>query len=200
MHRNPLLSGRVTRRGFFENAADGLCGAALAALLNRDVYGAATLPADDPDLPAGHRRFYDLKPRPTHFEPKARRVIQLFMNGGPSQMDLWDPKPMLDKHNGEAYFEKIAGDVTSPNQTGGLMRSPFKFAQYGKSGTWVSELAPNVAKHVDDLCLIRSMHTLHSNHEPALFVIHSGRTTPGRPSIGSWAIFGLGTENQNLPA
>jgi len=115
-------------------------------------------------------------------------------------MDLFDPKPALDKHNGEAYFDKVAGDVTSPAQAGGLMRSPFQFAQHGKSGMWISELMPNLAKHVDDICMIRSMNTLHSNHEPALFVIHSGRTIPGRPSMGAWMIFGLGTENQNLPA
>jgi hypothetical protein len=115
-------------------------------------------------------------------------------------MDLFDPKPALDKHNGEAYFDKVAGDVTSPAQAGGLMRSPFHFAQYGKSGMWVSELMPNLAKHVDNICMIRSMHTLHSNHEPALFVTHSGRTIQGRPSMGAWTIFGLGTENQNLPA
>ncbi len=199
MERNHYAPLEVTRRHFFERIVDGVSGAALATLLNRDLYGATSLP-DEAGLPAGHRRFYDLKPRAPHFEPKAKRVIHLSMNGGPSQMDLFDPKPALDKHNGEAYFDKVAGDVTSPAQAGGLMRSPFQFAQYGKSGMWVSELMPNLAKHVDDICMIRSMHTLHSNHEPALFVIHSGRTIQGRPSMGAWTIFGLGTENQNLPA
>ena len=122
------------------------------------------------------------------------------MNGGPSQMDLFDPKPVLTKHHGEAYFDKVAADLTGPEQAGGLMKSPFQFAQYGKSGMWVSELLPYLSKHVDDLCMVRSMFTTHPNHEPALFQIHSGRTIPGRPSLGSWVVYGLGSENQSLPA
>ena len=189
---------QLSRRGFFDRVADGLCGTALASLLSRDLYG-ATLEAADEGLPDGHRRIYDLKPRPPHFAPKAKAVIHLFMNGGPSQMDLFDPKPMLDKHNGQAYFDKVAADLTGPEQAGGLMRSPFQFAQHGKSGTWISELMPNLAGQADKICVIRSMFTVHPNHEPALFVIHSGRTLPGRPSMGSWTVFGLGSENQNLP-
>ena len=198
-HLTPKL---VSRRGFFERFADGICGTALATLLARDLYGAPTVsPAEDPnDLGGGHRRIYDLKPRAPHFPPKAKSVIHLFMNGGPSQVDLFDPKPMLEKHHGEAYFDKVAADLTGPEAAGGLMRSPFKFAQYGKAGTWVSELMPYLARQVDDIAVIRSMHTLHPNHEPAVFVIHSGRTISGRPSMGSWVLFGLGTENQNLPA
>ena len=186
MLTSEITNRRVTRRNFFGNMADGLCGAALASLLSRDLYGAD--------------RVFDLKPRPPHFGPKAKSVIHLFMNGGPSQMDLFDPKPVLDKHHGEAYFDKVAADLTGPEQAGGLMRSPFQFAQYGKSGMWVSELMPHLAEHVDDLCVIRSMHTTHPNHEPALFEIHSGRTLPGRPSLGSWVVYGLGSENQSLPA
>jgi hypothetical protein len=197
---NHFAPRHVTRRGFFERMADGICGVALTSLLSKDLFGATTLPIAEGDLPAGHRPFYDLKPRPPHFEPKARRVIQLFMNGGPSQMDLFDPKPMLDKHNGEAYFDKVASEVTTTSQAGGLMRSPFQFSQHGKSGMWFSELMPHLAGQADELCMIRSMQTLHSNHEPALFVIHSGRTLPGRATVGAWTIFGLGTENQNLPA
>src|SRR6185503_17357224 len=124
----------------------------------------------------------------------------LFMNGGPSPMDLLDPKLSLDKHHGDSYFDKVAADLTGPEQAGGIMRSPFKFAQYGKSGIWVSEVMPHLAKQVDDICVIRSMHTMHPNHEPALFVIHSGRVIPGRPTIGSWVVYGLGSESQNLPA
>src|ERR1700730_9396021 len=139
--------GNLTRRRFFERMVDGVCGTALATLLSHDLYGAASVLPDD-GLPAGHRRSYDLKPRPPHFEPKAKSIIQLFMNGGPSQMDLFDPKPALDKHNGEPYFDKIAGDVTSVNQAGGLMRSPFQFAQHGKSGIWVSELMPHLTEIV----------------------------------------------------
>jgi hypothetical protein len=189
-----------TRRTFFSHVANGISGMALAHLLGGELGGAELRPPDDEVLPPGHRRVYDLKPRPPHFAPKAKAVIQLFMNGGPSQMDLFDPKPMLDKHHGESYFDKLAGDVQTVNQAGGLMRSPFKFAQYGQSGAWVSELMPHLTKVVDDLTFIRSMETLHFNHEPALFVIHSGRIMPGRASFGSWVVFGLGSENQNLPA
>src|SRR3989441_976395 len=177
-------SRRIPRRGFFERVSGGIHGAALATLLGKDLYGSS----------------YDVKSRRPHFEPKAKAVIHLFMNGGPSQMDLFDPKPTLDKHHGEPYFDKVAADLTGPEGAGGLLRSPFRFAQHGQSGIWVSEVMPHLAKHVDDIAVIRSMFTTHPNHEPALFVIHSGRTIPGRPSLGAWVIYGLGSENQNLPA
>jgi hypothetical protein len=122
------------------------------------------------------------------------------MNGGPSQMDLFDPKKELDKHHGEPYFDKIAGEVETPAQAGALMRSPFKFQQHGQSGMWVSETLPHLAQHVDDIALIRSMHTTSLTHEPALYKIQGGRLLPGYPSLGSWAAYGLGAENQNLPA
>jgi hypothetical protein len=195
---NPQPVQRLTRRHFFERFSDGVCGTALATLLSRDLYGATLQSVDG--LPDGHRRIYDLKPRTPHFAPKAKAVIHLFMNGGPSQMDLFDPKPVLDKHNGEAYFDKVAADLTGPEQAGGLLRSPFQFAQHGKSGVWISNLMPHLASQADKLCVIRSMFTVHPNHEPALFVLHSGRTIPGRPSLGAWTVFGLGSENENLPA
>jgi hypothetical protein len=91
------------------------------------------------------------------------------MNGGPSQMDLFDPKPMLDKHHGEPYFDNLAADLTGPENAGGLLRSPFQFKQHGKSGTWVSELMPHLAQQVDNIAVIRSMFTTHPNHEPASF-------------------------------
>ena len=194
MEMKPTRARVITRRSFFERAVDGLQGAALVSLLSRDLFGAGTAGGEEP------RRVYDLKPRAPHFPAKAKSVIQLFMNGAPSQVDLFDPKPMLDKHHGEPYFEKIANDVSSPKAAGGLMRSPFKFQQYGQSGTWVSELMPHFAKQVDNVAMIRSMNTIHPEHEPALFMVHSGRTMQGRPAIGSWVIYGLGTENQSLPA
>jgi hypothetical protein len=181
-----------TRRDFFDRVADGLYGVALTTLLSRDLYGASA--ATD------ERAIYDLKKRAPHFEPKAKSVIHLFMNGGPSQMDLFDPKPMLEKHHGEPYFDKVAADLTTPETAGGLMRSPFKFKQFGKAGTWVSDALPHFTEVVDDVALIRSMHTMHPNHEPALFAIQSGRIIPGRPSMGSWVVYGLGTENESLPA
>ncbi len=191
----------LSRRNFFQRAADGVHGAALAYLLSRDLFGADTLlAAEHEQRQPGKRRIYDLKPRQPHFAPKAKAVIQLFMNGGPSQVDLFDPKPMLDKHHGEPYFDKIAADVSSPQAAGGLLRSPFKFAQHGQSGAWVSEVMPHISNCVDDIAIIRSMFNSHPNHEPALFKIHSGKLLPGRPSIGAWVAYGLGSENQNLPA
>jgi len=192
----------MSRRSFFERVVDGIGGAALTTLLGQDLYGGFKVLASErpKDLGEGPRRSYDLKPRDPHFEPKARAAIQLFMNGGPSDVDLFDPKPMLDKHHGEAYFDKVAADLTGPEQAGGLLRSPFQFKQYGQSGIWVSDLMPHLAQQVDNIALIRSMFTTHPNHEPALFMIHSGRTIPGRPSLGAWVIYGLGSENQSLPA
>src|SRR5262249_20118779 len=137
---------QLTRRGLFTSMSNGVGTAALATLLGRDLFAAETEPAGP--------RVYDVRPRKPHFEPKATAVIHLFMNGGPSRMDLFDPKPVLDKHHGEAYFDKVAADLTGPEQAGGLLKSPFKFAQYGKSGVWLSELMPHLAKRVDDICVI----------------------------------------------
>ena len=192
----------VTRRGFFERVADGIHGAALVYLLSRDVFGTSGLIAAETagSDQKGRRRVYDLKPRMPHSEPKAKAVIQLFMNGGPSQVDLFDPKPALAKHHGKPYFNRIAADVSSPESAGGLMSSPFKFRQHGESGIWVSEALPHLARHVDDIALVRSMFNSHPNHEPALFKIHSGRLLPGLPAIGAWVVYGLGTQNQSLPA
>jgi hypothetical protein len=199
MHR--LLTTETTRRGFFNRVCDGIYGTALATVLSGDVFGSLSpLMASEmaQDLPEGHRRSYDVKPRSPHFPPKAKAIIQLYMNGGPSQVDLFDPKPTLEKHSGETY--ETSGGQADVDHSGKLLRSPFAFKQYGKSGTWVSEIMPHVAQHVDDIAFIRSMQTVHFNHEQALFMIHSGRPIPGRPSMGSWVVFGLGTENQNLPA
>jgi len=193
---NDSLKRIPTRRDFFNRVGDGLYGVALTTLLSRDIYGApATADAGE-----GTRAIYDLAKRRPHFEPKAKSVIHLFMNGGPSQMDLFDPKPMLEKHHGEPYFDKVAADLTTPESAGGLMRSPFKFKQFGKAGAWVSDAMPHFTEVVDDVALIRSMYTMHPNHEPALFAIQGGRIIPGRPSMGSWVVYGLGTENQSLPA
>src|SRR5262245_58186347 len=138
----------LNRRNFFEYMGTGLCGAALASLLSRDVLGNGSLGSSKPGDP---RPSYDLAPRRPQFEPKAKAVIQLFMNGGPSQMDLFDPKPELDRRHGQSFFEKIAGEVESPGSAGALMRSPFKFAQYGQSGMWVSNAMPHFAECVDDV-------------------------------------------------
>jgi hypothetical protein len=114
-------------------------------------------------------------------------------------MDLFDPKPELNKRHGEAYFDKIAGEVENPAAAGALMRCPYKFAQHGNSGTWVSDAMPHLATRVDDIAVIRSMYTFNLTHEPALFIIQSGRMNPGLPTLGAWVTYGLGSENQNLP-
>ncbi len=201
MQRNDSRSYTLDRRGFFGSVAGGIQAGALAYLLNGDLFGSADLfAAESPHADEPPRKLYDLKPRPSHFPGKAKAVIQLFQNGGPSQVDLFDPKPMLDKHHGEPYYDKIAADVSSPESAGGLLRSPFKFAQHGKSGMWISDALPHLHAHADDIAVIRSMYNTHPNHEPALFAIHSGKLLPGRPAIGAWVTYGLGSENQNLPA
>jgi hypothetical protein len=186
----------ITRRGFFQRVSGGIHGAALTYLFGQDFRSGQHLSAAEGSAnpPA------DLKPRAPHFTAKAKSVIHLFMNGGPSQMDLFDPKPALDKHHGEAYFDKIAGEVEFIKDAGALMRSPFKFARHGQCGAWVSEVMPHLAGVVDDLAFIRSMFTTNLTHEPALYLIHTGKMGPGRPSLGSWVVYGLGSENQNLPA
>jgi hypothetical protein len=130
-----------------------------------------------------------------HFPARAKRVIYLFMNGGPSHVDTFDPKPALKMHEGEK-----PGDQFGRKAKLGYMPSPFTFRPQGRTGVVMSELFPHLARCADDLCLIRSMHTDIPNHEPALLLMHSGNQQPIRPSMGSWVSYGLGCENQNLPA
>ena len=184
------------RRHFFEHVGGGIYGAALGSLLSQDLYGTEEIKPSE----IQSRTEYNLKPRSPHLKGRANSVIHLFMNGGPSQMDLFDPKPELERNHGKSYFEKIAGEVESPGAAGALMRSPFRFSRHGQSGMWMSEIMPHLAGCADDLALIRSMHTTNLTHEPALFQIHSGNTLPGLPSLGGWVTYGLGTVNQNLPA
>jgi hypothetical protein len=131
-----------------------------------------------------------------HFQPRARRVIQLFMNGGPFQADLFDPKPLLHKYAGQ---RPEAVRLRTERQTAGLMPSPFRFRGHGESGLEISELLPNLSRHADRLCVIRSLHTDNPNHGPALLQINNGTISPTVPSMGSWLSYGLGTENENLP-
>ena len=184
-------AGKFTRRGLFHQVGAGLYTAALAQLFSQDIYAAKDRPV---------RSAFDVKPRLPLHRPQVRSVVHLFMNGGPSQMDLFDPKPELEKRHGEDYFDKIASEVEFPQSAGALHKSPFKFSQHGECGMWVSELMPHFAKHVDKVSLIRSMYTTNLTHEPALYKIHSGSEFPGRPSLGAWATYGLGSENQDLPA
>ena len=137
----------------------------------------------------------DAKPKP-HFAPKAKRIIHLFMNGGPFQCDLFDPKPMLNQFAGQKPPE---ADLRTERPTGSLMAVPYAFSKHGNSGLEISELLPQTATCADDLCVIRSMFTDNPNHGPALFMMNNGTITPNRPTLGAWLSYGLGSENANLP-
>lgn len=141
-----------------------------------------------------------LAPKVAHFPAKAKSVIWLFMNGGPSQVDTWDYKPELAKRDGKELegFDKNTGFFT--DQVGPVMKSPFPFAQHGQCGRWVSSLFPHMSKHVDDMAFIHSCHTESNNHSPALFMINTGMTRMGFPCVGSWVTYGLGSTSQDLPA
>ncbi|MFO0903352.1 MAG: DUF1501 domain-containing protein [Pirellulales bacterium] len=134
--------------------------------------------------------------RGPHIAPRAKRVIQLFMNGGPFQADFFDPKPLLNKHAGERPKEV---DFRTENATGGLMAVPYAFQPRGRCGLPVSDLLPHLGQCIDDLCILRAVHCDNPNHGPALFQMNNGTITPTRPSMGSWFLYGLGAENQDLP-
>jgi hypothetical protein len=180
----------ITRRHFFGRTALGLGTAALASLLPQRA-GAATSTGGLADLP--------------HFAPRAKRAIYLFMNGGPSQMDLFDYKPAMDKLFDKDLPESIRNGQRLTTMTSGQTRFPvapskYKFAQHGQCGAWASELMPWTAKMVDKLAFIKSVNTEAINHDPAVTYICTGHQLPGRASLGAWLSYGLGTENQNLPA
>jgi hypothetical protein len=160
-----------------------MMGAGFGLVGYRGLLGAAT--ATDP-----------LAPKPVHFPAKAKRVINLFLNGGPSQVDTFDPKPMLDKYHGKPA---PSGNLRTERKTGNLLKSPFSFKKYGQSGVEVSDIFPQLGSHIDDVCVIRSMFTDRPNHEASLFMQNCGDKMPGRPSMGSWLTYGLGSENANLP-
>jgi hypothetical protein len=171
-----------TRREMLRSIGGGFGAVGLAGLLAEEAMADSANP---------------LAPKPPQFAPKAKRVIFLFMNGGPSHVDTFDPKPELTKHNGESPpASLVKGGKQSTRK---LMGSPFKFEKRGKSGIEVSELYPELSTCIDDLCIIRSMATDIPNHEPALLMMNSGNIQPTRPSMGSWLTYGLGTVNQNLP-
>jgi hypothetical protein len=180
--RNPQSA--ISRRELLQRMGTGL-----------GTLGLATVLADNGLLAAES----PLAPRSSQFKPKAKRLIHLFMNGGPSHVDTFDPKPGLAKYNGKKPPEYFTKDASRRNISGNLMQSPFKFNKMGKSGLEVSEIYPKIGSCIDDICVIRSMHTNIPNHEPALLMMTCGDTQPVRPSMGSWLLYGLGTENQNLP-
>src|SRR5713226_2445749 len=134
--------------------------------------------------------------KPAHFPAKAKHVIFLFLNGGPSHVDTFDPKPILTKFHGKPM---PTPNLKTERKTGNLLASPFQFKKHGQSGIEMSEIFPNLGECIDDICVIRSMHTERPNHEPSLFMLNCGHVLPGHPSMGAWLTYGLGTQNRNLP-
>jgi hypothetical protein len=186
---NSLLPSCLTRRDLLARCGGGLGLLALASLM-----GESGALADGPsDI------LNPLAPKKPHIPAKAKAVIWVFINGGPSQVDTWDYKPELAKHDGKELpgFDKSTGFFI--NDVGPLMKSPFEFKQYGKSGKWVSSLFPHLSQHVDKMAFIHSLWTESNNHSPALTMMNTGLTRLGFPSVGSWVTYGLGSENENLP-
>ncbi|MDB4808076.1 DUF1501 domain-containing protein [Verrucomicrobia bacterium] len=189
---NPLteLHTQHTRRAFLGRGTLGMGGIALGSLLNAQ---------------AGKRNAIGGQAGLPHFAPKAKRVIYLFQSGGPSQMDLFDYKPHLAKRFGEEVPESIYPAERKTTMTSGQASFPcapstLKFTRHGQAGTWLSEPMHNLAKVIDDVCVIKSMHTDAINHDPAATLFQTGSVLPGRPSIGAWVSYGLGSGNANLPA
>ena len=194
---SPRVTVEMNRRDFFGRFALGIGSAALSHILH-STGNAAAAPAGGP---GSHRGLPDFP----SFAPRAKRIIYLFMSGGPSQMDLFDYKPMLNKLNGQDLPSSIRMGqrltaMSSNQATLPLAGSVFKFRQHGRCGAWVSELLPHTAKIVDDVCFIKSLHTEAINHDPAITFFQTGSQQAGRPSIGSWLSYGLGSMNENLPA
>jgi len=188
---HPRLAGsNFSRRAFLERTALGLGSLALAYLLESEAASASA---------ASREGVYnDLLPRPGHFLGQAKAVIQLNQEGGPSHLDLFDPKPELVRRNGQPHPQGV--EAMSPANRNILMASPFRFRRNGQCGMEFSELIPHLGGIADDLCLVRSMFTEHNNHPEANAMIHTGKIFAGRPTMGAWVSYALGTENQNLPA
>ncbi|HVG16006.1 MAG TPA: DUF1501 domain-containing protein, partial [Chitinophagaceae bacterium] len=183
----------INRRKFLSRLSIGLGSAALGSLLIPDLFSGS-----------GEADVNSALGLP-HYAPKAKRVIYLFQNGAPSQLETFDYKPMLNKMVGQDLPDSVRKGQRLTGMTSGqkkfpLVGSHYKFAQYGQSGAWVSEVFPYMSKIVDDLCIVRSMHTEAINHDPALTFFQTGAQQGNRPSMGSWVSYGLGTENKNLPA
>jgi hypothetical protein len=199
MDLNRELDLLLTRRQLFGLSAKGIGIAALASLLKQDGLAFLTDQDSSPHLKTG-----GLAGLP-HHRPKVKRVIFLHQSGGPSQFETFDYKPALEKHHGTELPDSVRQGQRITGMTSGqsafpCVKSLFKFAQHGESGTWVSELLPHTAKVIDELAVIKSMHTDAINHDPAITFIQTGFQQPGRPSLGSWVSYGLGSENQNMPA
>ena len=189
-HTSPIR----TRREFLTQNALGMGSVALATLLNQD-----NLLATPANVPRGPQNF-NLDLKKPHFQPQAKAMISLFMHGGPAHMDLTDPKPELQRMNGKTYQGDIQYSFIK-RASKRLLGSRWKFKKHGQCGTEISELLPNIAGIVDDICLIRSMHTGYNGHEVSIRYMHSGiPSVTGRPTLGSWLLYGLGSETNNLPS
>lgn len=182
-----------SRRHFLAKTSLGLGSVAAAWLLHRDgLLGA-------PERPELEPRRYDLTPKPTHHAPRARAMISIFMQGGPSHHDLFDPKPVMRRMDGQPFPGVIKYDSTD-QASNKILASPWRFRPRGQCGMELSELLPHLGEIADDICLVRSMHTGVNNHGQSIEALNTGRITAGRPVLGSWLGYGLGTENANLPA
>ena len=189
-HRPRIEDSLLTRRQALGRAGMGFGSLALGTLM------AESCPTARAAEQAGSKGFTSsLAPRAAPLAARAKRVIHLFMNGGPSQVDTFDPKPSLTRYNGKP----IPLQLPTERKTGAAMASPFKFQKYGQSGIEVSDLFAHVGQCIDDICVIRSMHADVPNHEPSLMLMNCGDARQARPSVGSWLLYGLGSENQNLP-
>jgi hypothetical protein len=196
-HDHPVLF--ATRRGWLRHAGCGFGFIGLAALLGEDSAVSSGL-ADD----LGTRALKPLTARPPHFSAKAKRVVWIFVNGGPSQVDTWDYKPGLEKAHGKSIkeFDSSFSDTTGffKHSVGNLMKSPFEFRPRGECGKMVSSIFPHLGEHVDKMAFIHSGFTESNNHSPALFAMNTGMARMGFPCVGSWVTYGLGSESQDLPA
>ncbi|MEI8018709.1 MAG: DUF1501 domain-containing protein [Schlesneria sp.] len=190
MNIEQYLRQPATRREFLSRSGTGLGSLGLASLLATDARGEAVAPA------AMTGGLSPMMSKPAQYSAKAKQVIHIFLNGGPSHVDTFDPKPSLTKYAGQVL---PTPNLPTERKTGAAMASPFQFSKYGQSGIEVSELFQHTAKHIDDICVIRSMHAEVPNHEPSLMLMNCGDGRLPRPSFGSWVTYGLGTENQNLP-
>jgi len=198
MHCNRFIDSALNRRDMLLRSASGFGAMALLALLREPAFGGLVgeIAGDVGDV-RGSSRYNPLAPRPTHFAARARSVIFLFMDGGPSQVDTFDPKPRLDREDGQPI--KVKTHPTQFNNVGNVLRSPWKFRNYGESGLPVSDLFPHVGRRADDLAVVRSMVSNFSEHTNANYFIHTGSGLQGRPSQGAWVTYGLGSECQDLP-
>src|SRR3954452_19960374 len=195
---DPLLEQQavLTRRQFFGRSGLRMGGVALAMMAGNRAFGI--------EQPAGMRMHPGLPELP-HFAPKAKSIIYLHMNGGPAHLDTWDYKPQLKEYFDKDLPDSIRNGQRITTMTSGQTRFPvapsmFKFEQHGKCGRWVSELLPHTAKYVDDLALVKTIHTNAINHDPACTFVMTGSEVPGKPSLGSWLAYGLGSESNDLPA